>query len=126
LSKEKSPVTVDELQELVKLLAKYIATQKGANVQRTNTEAHAMLVKWNKFQRVYKNRIEHFLPRIGDHLEVTLHGMITNWDPMQKIMSARMWLLLSIFLKTFWPNTKNGTENTSCQPLSRRKRPNFS
>jgi hypothetical protein len=67
MSTEKLPVTVDELQELVKLLAKYIATQKCANLQKTDPVAHALLVKWNKFQRCYKIRIEHFLPRIGDH-----------------------------------------------------------
>ncbi len=33
-STEKPPVTVDELQELIKLLAKYIATTKGANLQK--------------------------------------------------------------------------------------------
>ena len=49
MSKEKLPVTVDELQELVKLFAKYIATQKGANPQKTIPDAHALLVKWNKF-----------------------------------------------------------------------------
>ena len=47
---EKSPVTVDELQELIKLLAKYIATTKGANLQKTDATAHGLLVKWNKFQ----------------------------------------------------------------------------
>ncbi len=52
---EKSPVTVDELQELIKLLAKYIATTKGANLQKTDATAHGLLqvVKWNKFQLGY-------------------------------------------------------------------------
>ncbi len=49
LSKETSPVTVDELHELLKLLAKYIPTQKGANLQNTIPNTHALLVKWNKF-----------------------------------------------------------------------------
>ena len=59
-STEKSPVTVDELQELIKLLAKYIATTKGANLQKTDATAHGLLVKWNKFQLGYKKRMEHF------------------------------------------------------------------
>ncbi len=49
LSKETSPVTVDELHELLKLLAKYISTQKGANLQNMIPDTHALLVKWNKF-----------------------------------------------------------------------------
>ena len=77
----KAPVTVDELQELIKLLAKYLATHKGQNLQKTDPTAHALLVKWNRFQLHYKKRIEHFLPRIGDHPEVTLHGVVTEWDP---------------------------------------------
>ncbi len=50
----KAPVTVDELQELIKLLAKYVATHKGQNLQKTDPAAHALLVKWNKFQLAYK------------------------------------------------------------------------
>jgi hypothetical protein len=76
--KEKSPATIDELQELLKLLAKYIAMQKGSNLQKTDPAAHALLIKWNKFQRFFKNRIEPFLPRLGDHPDVTLHGVVTN------------------------------------------------
>ncbi len=53
-STEKSSVTVDELQELIKYLAKYIATTKGANLQKTDATAHGLLVKWNKFQLGYK------------------------------------------------------------------------
>jgi hypothetical protein len=33
---------------------------------------------------VYKNSIKHFLPRIGDHPEVTLQCVTTNWDPSAK------------------------------------------
>jgi hypothetical protein len=81
---ETSPKTFEEMQELMRLLAKFIATQKGANLQRTDQAAHSVLVKWNKFQRCFKNRIEHFLPRIGKHPEVTLQSVITNWDPTSK------------------------------------------
>ena len=76
---------MEELEDLVRLLAKYIATNKGANLQRTDPEAHALLVKWNKYQRCYKNRIQHFLPRIGDHPDATLHNVITDWDPKAKM-----------------------------------------
>jgi hypothetical protein len=72
------------MQGLVKLLAKFIATNKGANLQKTDPAAHTLLGKWHKFQRFFKNRIEHFLPRIGNHPEVTLHGVITEWDPTAK------------------------------------------
>ena len=72
------------MQELVKLLAKFIGTHKNTILQRSSPEAHALLVKWNKFQKMYKNRIQHFLPRNGDHPPVTLHGVITVWDPNAK------------------------------------------
>ena len=84
MTKEKSPVTVDEMQELMKLLAKYIATQKGHNLQKTCPDAHSLLGKWHKLQRAYKNRIEHYLPRIGDHPDQTLHGVIMEWDTSAK------------------------------------------
>ena len=83
-SKEKIPITMEELEEVVRLLAKYIATQKGSNLQKTDLHAHALLVKWNKYQRVYKNRIQHFLPRIGDHPDVILRNVISEWDPSSK------------------------------------------
>ena len=60
------------------MLAKYVATNKGH--KKTDPSAHALLVKWNKFQIQYKKRIDNFLPRIGDHPEVTLHGVVTEWD----------------------------------------------
>ncbi len=65
-------------------MAKYIATTKGANLQKTDATAHGLLVKWNKFQLGYKKHIEHFLPRIGNHPPVTLHGVITEWDPLPR------------------------------------------
>ena len=68
----------------MKQLAKFIATHKNANLQKSSLEAHTLLVKWNRFQKMYKNRIQHFLPRNGDHPPVTLHGVITVWDPTAK------------------------------------------
>jgi hypothetical protein len=84
MSKDKSPVTVYEIQELMKQLAKFIATQKGQNLQKTIPDAHALLGKWHELQRAYKNRIEHFLPRIGDHPDHTLRGVIMEWDTSAK------------------------------------------
>jgi hypothetical protein len=75
---------MEELEDLVRLLAKYIATNKGSILQKTDSVAHALLVKWNKYQRCYKNRIQHFLPRIGDHPDATLHNVIAEWDPTAK------------------------------------------
>jgi hypothetical protein len=43
----------------------------------------ALLVKWNKFQR-FKNRIENFLPRNGDHPVVTIKGAYTERDTASK------------------------------------------
>ena len=66
----------------MKSLAKYIATTKqngGQNLQRANTTAHAQLVKWNKFQFCYKNRIKHFLPSNGNHPARTLQ-VIFEWE----------------------------------------------
>ena len=42
--KDKIPITMEELEDLVRMLAKYIATNKGANLQKTDPEAHALLV----------------------------------------------------------------------------------
>ncbi len=67
MAKDKCPITWEEMQELVKLLAKFIATDKVVNLQKTDQAAHTLLGKWHKFQRYFKNRIEHFLPRIGNH-----------------------------------------------------------
>ena len=84
MAQDKCPSTWEEMQELVKLLAKFIATNKGVILQKTDQVAHTLLGKWHKFQRYFKNRIEHFLPRIGNHPEVTLHGVISEWDPTAK------------------------------------------
>ena len=75
---------MEELEDVVRLLAKFIATNKGSNLQKSDSTAHALLVKWNKYQRCYKNRIQHFLPRIGDHPDVTLHNVVAQWDPTAK------------------------------------------
>jgi hypothetical protein len=75
---------MEELEDVVRLLAKFIATNKGSNLQKSDSTAHALLVKWNKYQRCYKNRIQHFLPRIGDHPDVTLHNVVAEWDPTAK------------------------------------------
>ena len=75
-SKEKSPVHIEDMVELMKLLAKYIATNKNQNFQKTLPDGHTILVKYNKFQRESKNRIKHFLPRDGDHPVHTLNGVI--------------------------------------------------
>ena len=44
----------------------------------TEPDAHALVVKWDKFQKEYKNRIKHFLPRVGDHPE---------WDTKSKAVN---------------------------------------
>jgi hypothetical protein len=56
LAKDKCPINWEEMQELVKLLAKFIATNKGVNLQKTDPAAHTLLGKWHKFQRYFKNR----------------------------------------------------------------------
>ena len=68
------------MQELLKLLAKFIATNKGVNLQKTDLAAHTLLGKWHKFQRLFKNRIEHFLPRIGENPHYTVHGQLESWN----------------------------------------------
>ena len=66
-------------------IARFIATAKtGSVLQKTDAPAHALLVKWNKYQRAHKNRIEYFLPRIGDHPDVTMKGVVTEWDVSAK------------------------------------------
>ena len=97
---------MEELEGVVRLLTKFIATQKGWNLQKTDAAAHALLVKWNKYQRCYKNRIPHFLPLIGDHPDVTLRNVISEWDPSAKKIMGWRWIFLSIFLLILWPCTK--------------------
>jgi hypothetical protein len=68
---------------LVRLIAKFIATTKGTNLQKSDPTAHALLVKWNRFQRRYENHIEHFLPRNGNHPDVTMK-VLKEWNPKAK------------------------------------------
>ena len=72
----------------MKSLAKFIATIKGQNLQKSNAAAHAQLVKWNRFQLGYKNRIKHFLPRKGDHPDQTL-SVIFEWDASKTTNAAK-------------------------------------
>jgi hypothetical protein len=48
---------------------------------KTEPQAHALVVKRNKFQKEYENRIKHFLPHVGGHPDVTVQGVVTVWDP---------------------------------------------
>jgi hypothetical protein len=71
--------------ELMQRLSKWSAYYKaGTILQKTEPQAHALVVKWNKFQKEYENRIKHFLPRVGDHPDVTVQGVVTVWDPNPK------------------------------------------
>jgi hypothetical protein len=56
-------------------------TRPALFFKKTGPQAHALVVKWNKFQKEYENRIKHFLPRVGDHPDVTVQGVVTDWDP---------------------------------------------
>ncbi len=44
-----------------------------------------LVVKWNKVQKEYEYSIEKFLPRVGDHPDVTIQGVVTDWDQTQKL-----------------------------------------
>ena len=69
----------------MRLLARFVATTKNTtNLQKTDSAAHALLIKWNKFQLRFRNRVNHFLPRIGDHPDHTLRGVIMEWDTSAK------------------------------------------
>ena len=66
-------------------LSKWSAYYKAGTVlSKTETHAHALVGKWEKFQKEYKNRIKHFLPRVGDHPAVTVEGVVTEWDAKSK------------------------------------------
>jgi hypothetical protein len=60
-------------------MAKFIAIGKGQNLQKTNPDAHAQLVKWNKFQLGFKNSIKSSLPSNGNNPAETLQA-IFEWD----------------------------------------------
>jgi hypothetical protein len=71
--------------ELMQRLSKWSASYKAGTVlQKTEPVAHLLVVKWNKFQKEYENRIKHFLPRVGDYPDVTVEGVVTEWDPKSK------------------------------------------
>ena len=71
--------------ELMQRLSKWSACYKAGTVlSNTEPDAHALVVKWDKFQKEYKNRIKHFLPRVGDYPDVTVEGVVTEWDPKSK------------------------------------------
>jgi len=66
-------------------LSKWLAHYKASTVlSKTEIQAHALVGKWEKFQKEYKNRIKHFLPRVGDHSAVTVEGVVTEWDTKSK------------------------------------------
>jgi hypothetical protein len=74
--------------ELMQRLSKWSAYYKAGTVlQKTEPQAHALVVKWNKFQNEYENHIKHFLPRVGDHPDVTVQGVVTDWDPSPKAVN---------------------------------------
>ncbi len=61
---------------------------------------HGLLVKWNKFQKCYKNRmirIKLFLPRVGDHPDVTLGGVVFQWNPALKEQKSEDLVMPVIF-----------------------------
>jgi hypothetical protein len=68
MTRDKSPVIVYDIQELMKQLAKFVATQKGKNLQKTIPIAHALLGKWHKLQRAHKNRVEQLFLALATNL----------------------------------------------------------
>ena len=36
--------------------------------------------KYGKYQRAYVNSIKHFLPRIGENPDYTVHGQLESWN----------------------------------------------
>ena len=69
-------------------LSKWSACYKAGTVlSKTEPQAHALVVKWDKFQKEYKNSIKHFLPRVGDHPAVTVQGVILEWDTKPKAVN---------------------------------------
>ena len=82
--KLKCPITIDEIDVLMTALLQFYVTYKpNQNFQRMFPAGHSLLVKWNKFQTCYKNRIQHFLPRVGEHPHITLQ-VVLEWNPALK------------------------------------------
>ena len=78
-------------------LSKWSALYKAGTVlARTETRAHALVGKWEKFQKEYKNRIKHFLPRVGDHPAVTVEGVVTEWDTKSKAVNQGKAVLVPV------------------------------
>ncbi len=74
--------------ELMQRLSKWGAYYRaGTILQKTEPDAHALVVKWNKFQKEYENHIKHFFPRVRDHPDVTVQGVVIDWDPTPKAVN---------------------------------------
>jgi hypothetical protein len=64
-------------------LATYIGKkQYNKNFWDTESYLKLLLPKWKKWQKVWKNRIQHYTPRSTPHQQdVTIEGIIEKWDP---------------------------------------------
>ncbi len=61
------------MQRLSKWSANY---QAGTVLQKTDPPAYP----GSKVEKEYENRMKHFLPRVGDHPDVNVQGVVTDWD----------------------------------------------
>ena len=77
-----APITIDEVIETLNQLAMYIARKDyKKNFWDTEPYLKQMLPKWKKWQKVWKNHILHYTPRITPQQEdVTVDGLIEKFD----------------------------------------------
>ena len=78
-----SPITFDEMLELFNQLATYVG-KKNYKMSFWDTEPYLKLLKpkYAKWQKVWKNRLDHYTPREKPaHEPIPIEGIIEKWDP---------------------------------------------
>ena len=78
-----SPITFDEMLELFNQLATYVG-KKNYKLNFWDTEPYLKLLKpkYAKWQKVWKNRLDHYTPREKPaHEPIPIEGIIEKWDP---------------------------------------------
>ena len=73
--------------ELMQRLSKWSACYKASTVLSKTACRASSCSKVEQVQKEYENRIKHFLPRVGDHPDVTVQGMASDWDPNPKAVN---------------------------------------
>ena len=78
-----SPITFDEMLELFNQIATYVGKKNYTkNFWDTEPYLKNLKPKYAKWQKVWKNRLDHYTPREKPaHEPIPIEGIIEKWDP---------------------------------------------